>query len=82
MLVSSTIPSNLSVPDKFFFKLMDFFFFLNKTQYINARWQIPVPYNKLHLPPTNYHSLAAQQEPHTQKAYLLMIMIAHTSDQA
>ena len=39
--------------------------------YINAYWQIPVPYgSKLHIPPTNYHLLAAQQEPY-KKAYPL-----------
>ena len=32
--------------------------------YINAYWQIAVPYgSKLYTPPTNYHLLAAQQEP-------------------
>ena len=32
--------------------------------YINA-WQIPVPYgSKLHILPTSYHLLAAQQEPY------------------
>ena len=36
-----------------------------KKYYINAYWQIPVPYgSKLHIPPTNYHLLAAQQEPY------------------
>ena len=35
----------------------------NKT-ILNAQWQTPVPYvSKLYIPPTNYHSLAAQQEP-------------------
>ena len=33
--------------------------------YINAPRQIPGPYgSKLHIPPTNYHLLAAQQEPY------------------
>ena len=32
-------------------------------RYINAYWQIPVPYGReLHLPPISYHLLAAQQE--------------------
>ena len=36
-----------------------------KNCYINAPRQIPVPYgSKLHIPPTNYHLLAAQQEPY------------------
>ena len=42
-----------------------------KKHYINA-WQIPVPYgSKLHTPPTNYHLLAARQEPY-KKAQLLI----------
>ena len=33
--------------------------------YVNAWWQIPVPYvSKLHIQPTNYHLLAAQPEPY------------------
>ena len=39
--------------------------------YINAKWQILVPYGSmLHLSPINYHLLAAKQEPY-KKAYLL-----------
>ena len=41
----------------------------NSLFYINTKWQIPVqipvPYGcKLRIPPTNYHLLAAQQEPY------------------
>ena len=36
--------------------------------YINAKWQIPVSYgSKLHIPSTNYHLLAARQEPYKKK---------------
>ena len=36
-----------------------------KNCYINAPRQIPGPYgSKLHIPPTNYHLLAAQKEPY------------------
>ena len=39
-----------------------------KKCYINPSWQIPVPYgSKLHIPPANYHLLAAQQEPHKKE---------------
>ena len=42
----------------------------------NAYWQIPVPYgSKLHIPPTNYHLLAAQQEPYKKKAASLQKML-------
>ena len=43
-----------------------------KKNKINTQWQIPVPYGSmLHILPTNYHFLAAEQQPY-QKAYLLM----------
>ena len=33
-----------------------------------AQWQIPVPYGReLHIPPTNYHLFAVQQEPNKTK---------------
>ena len=39
--------------------------------YLNAQWPVPVPFGSmLHIPPTNYHLLAAKQEPF-QKAFLL-----------
>lgn len=32
---------------------------------VHGSWQIPVPYGrKLHIQPTNYHLIAAQQEPY------------------
>ena len=38
---------------------------INFFLYINAQCQMPVPYgSKLHIPSTNYHLLAAQQEPY------------------
>ena len=30
----------------------------------NGKYHLPVSYSKLHIPPTNYRLLAAQQEPH------------------
>ena len=42
-------------------KGMDRHIFLN----VNAQWQMPMLYgSKLHIPPTNYHLLAVQQEPY------------------
>ena len=34
------------------------------------KWQIPVPHgSKLHIPPTNYHLLGAQQEPYKKPIF-------------
>ena len=44
---------------------------IKKILYINAYSQIPVSYgSKLHIPPTNYHLLAAQQEPYKKSLTL------------
>ena len=44
---------------------------IKKFFYINAYSQIPVLYGrKLHIPPTNYYLLAAQQEPYKKSLTL------------
>lgn len=41
-----------------------------KLTYINAKWQISLPYgSKLHLPPTNYHLQAAQEQQNTEEYF-------------
>ena len=38
--------------------------------YINAEWQISLPYgSKLHIPPTNYYLQAAQEQQNTEEYF-------------
>ena len=73
MLVSSTILSDLSIPDLKQEKKKEWTETVKKwyKYYVNAQRQIPVLYgSKLHITPTNYHLVAAKQEPY-RKVYLL-----------
>ena len=48
--------------------------------YINAKWQLLLPCgSRLHIPPTDYHLLAAKQEPY-QNAHLLTKIIEDFSE--
>ena len=69
MPVSSNIPSKLSIPFLLFLRMeknKDFFF----KRYMDALWQITVPYgSKMHIPFTNYHL------PNTETAAIIIMVL-------